>query len=238
MAGSWEVTSGHIQVSILHTWDMHPDFVLSMLRMQKAPFGKPVRVSYNWQHGMPFDLGRNLAAKEFLNSDAEWLFFVDSDIIMPPRVLEMLLEHNMPIVGGLYWRRHPPTHPMAYKFKEGSGTQMDPLQINQISPMLTEVDGIGAGCLLIHRRVFEALKNSVRKMIIPHEGYNTEVYEFFKYAATEPPYLSEDLYFSLICRLANFKIYVDASVNCGHIVSTAMLKDGQVKWTPLETGGQ
>ena len=161
----------------------------------------------------------------------------NTDVIPPPQALERLLGHNLPIVGALYWRRHPKIYPEIFRFRTGT-TQLDPIPETELQfhPALIEVDGIAAGFLLIHRRVFESLKDKVKKLVIPSEGTNYELYEFFKYAASDPPYVSEDLFFCIIARTANFKIYADASIECGHLSPTVMVKGGKIGWTPLETG--
>ncbi len=206
-----------------------------MLRLQKAPFGKTTSLQYSWRHDGPYDHSRNVAAKECLESGAEWLFFIDSDVLVPQHTLERLLMHRLPIVGGLYYRRHPNTHAEVFRFAPGS-TQLDPIPDYSLQPGLNEVDGIGCGCLLIHRRVFEALIPRVKKLTIPSGGTNFEMYEFFKYSIAEPPFTSEDLTFCILAREAGFKIYCDTTISCGHILSTMQLKDGRPQWTPLELG--
>ena len=233
---AWEIkTKPDILVGVLHTWSLHPDWTLSMLRLQKAPFGKRTVLSYRFEHDKPYDTSRNFLAKECLESGAEWLFMVDSDVVVPAQTLERLLSHKVSIVGGLYWRRHPKIFAEAFKFRPGT-TQYDPIPDQNIYSALNEVDGIGAGCLLIHRRVFENLKDKVKKLTIPAEGNNVELYEFFKFTSAEPPYVSEDLFFCIQARLAGWKIYLDGNVKCGHILSTMMIKDGRPDWTPLEKG--
>ena len=236
ISASWEIKKhADILIGILHTWNIHPDWALGMLRMQKAPFGHRTSIAYRWEHDKPYDLSRNQLAKELLDSGVEWLLFIDSDIIPPPNGLERLLENKLPIVGGLYWRRHPNVFAEIFKFRPGT-TQLDPIPNEQIGPSLNEVDGIGCGFLLIHRRVFEDLKDKVKKLTIPSEGTNYECYEFFKFAATEPPFVSEDLYFCIAARLAGWKIYCDATVRCQHIISSMVVKEGRPEWSPLERG--
>lgn len=236
MVGAWEIrTAPDVEIGILHTWDLHPDWTLAMLRLQKAPFGKRTVISYNWQHDKPFDLGRNMLATDVLNSGAEWLFMVDTDVLPPPHALEALLSHRLPIVGGLYWRRHPKIFPEVFRFRPGT-TQLDPLPEHEVALGLQEVDGLGAGCLLIHRRVLEGLKPKVRKLVIPSEGTNLELYEFFRFSIHEAPFVSEDLWFCILARENGWKIYLDGTIRCGHILKTMMVKEGRPDWTPLELG--
>lgn len=219
---------------ILHTWSMHPDFLLSLLRLRKRG-----NILYRFEHDKPFDLGRNMVSKECLDSGAEWCFFLDSDLVLPNDALEKLLRHNLPIVGGLYWRRHPQVFPEMFRFKPGTNS-FEPFKQHEIRPGLNKVDGTGAGCLLVHRRVFESLKSVVRERELPVGGKTTKFHEFFRWTIgdTEGDYrqTSEDLYFSAIARRKGFEIYVDASVQCTHILSTIGIKNGAYKWLPLEIG--
>ncbi len=62
---------------------------------------------------------------------------------------------------------------------------------------LIECDGVGGGCLLIHRRVFDALEKP-----------------YFK--CNPNTFIGEDFYFCRKVREAGFKIYLDPGILCGH----------------------
>ncbi len=62
---------------------------------------------------------------------------------------------------------------------------------------LIESDGVGAGCLLIHRRVFDAIEKP-----------------YFK--CNPNTFIGEDFYFCRKVREAGFKIYLDPGILCGH----------------------
>ncbi len=62
---------------------------------------------------------------------------------------------------------------------------------------LIECDGVGGGCLLIHRRVFDAIEK-------PYFKCNPDTF------------IGEDFYFCRKAREAGFKIYLDPSILLGH----------------------
>lgn len=62
---------------------------------------------------------------------------------------------------------------------------------------LIECDGVGGGCLLIHRRVFEAIEKP-----------------WFK--CNPGTFIGEDFYFCRKAQAAGFKIYLDPGIICGH----------------------
>lgn len=102
------------------------------------------------------DIGahRNVVAKEFLKTDMEYLLMIDSDNPPPENVLDLVdldkdviscptpINMNWNGVTNIYWNVFGDD---GYPRKDtGSG--------------LEEVIGVGTGCILIHRRVLEALK--------------------------------------------------------------------------------
>ena len=154
---------------------------------------------------------------------------------MPPNGLLQLLSHNEPIVGGLYYRRHPEVFPEVFRLK--NEVQFSPMQRSEIGPGLQEVDGLGGGCLLVHRRVFESLKDEVPKLRpglnLPEDQF---FYEFFKWSVFQKPWASEDLHFQWLARKRGWKIYLDPQVSCGHVVSSMIIRDNETQWSPLERG--
>ncbi len=103
---------------------------------------------------------KNLAINVFLQTDAEYLFLLDSDVILQPFTLEVLLESNAFVVCEVYWTQwrkneagtppHLPNvwdvHP--YKFINAQNL------IRLTQPGVYRVGGLGA-CTLIHRSVLE-----------------------------------------------------------------------------------
>ena len=100
--------------------------------------------------GMPYDHARNQACMRFLESGAEWLFSIDSDVIAPRDAIPRLISRGKPVISGIYARRSPPVG-IPVMIKDGRWVTEYPANA------LIEVDVVGAGLLLIHRSVIERL---------------------------------------------------------------------------------
>lgn len=103
---------------------------------------------------MTADHNRNLIVNEFLKSDSEWLFWIDSDTLVPIGAVERLLAVNKPLVSGLYYGKNPPHPPIAYFVHNGAFTPIDQ-ERKWDKGELVEVDSAGMGCMLTHRSVYE-----------------------------------------------------------------------------------
>ena len=151
---------------------------------------------------------RNQIHNVFLNkTNASHLFMMDSDNLPPPRVIETLLSHQKDMIGGWYVKKEKYPlrgpdgqtiiiqRPLVYDFlKWQKGA---PLYSQRTAPGngLESVDGTGAGCWLMSRKVAEALGESPYSMA---EG------------------AGEDL---MICRKIKdkgFDIWVDWNVRVAH----------------------
>lgn len=118
-----------------------------------------------WRASSLIDIYRNMIVDQFLTqTDDDYLWFIDSDIVIDNTTLYSLVdtceEFGFPLISGIY-----PTvdqfgmvHPSLWRLGEENGrTTMVQLKDVPNEP-LVEVDGVGAGCLLIHRSLLEKMR--------------------------------------------------------------------------------
>lgn len=146
------------------------------------------------------DIARNILVEEFLKSDCDYLFFLDSDIVFPPDIIDLLLKHEKEFVSAFYFTRKK-IRPMHRFLRDGeyhSATEVPP-------KTLLEVDAVGLGCSLIKRGVIERVsKQNKGKPLFKMEYRNRTDFQ------------GEDIYFCKLVQKAGFKIFVDTGLLVGH----------------------
>lgn len=156
------------------------DWGLSWGNMDKPPIWDVMRLS-----GLPFGEARTQAAIQCLNGGYQWLFFLDCDILAPKDTIPRLMSHRLPIVSGLYHQRFPTWTgisgeylPCMFNEVPNAQGQLQKQTIIDFKPgSLVEAAYVPAGCLLIHRSVFERFLAAGIKRI----------FEWTLTAASEPP---------------------------------------------------
>ncbi|NLB80942.1 MAG: hypothetical protein GX800_04885 [Clostridiaceae bacterium] len=151
---------------------------------------KDVETPFVAIEGYSVDTSRNMIVKEAIEQKADYILWVDSDMILPEDALIRLLSHNKDIVTGAYAFKDIKSQDLI-AFKIGGG-QMEFSSING----LTEVGAIGFGCCLTKTEIFD-------KIEFPYFVFGED--------------FGEDIYFCKKARAAGFKIYIDPDVKCGHI---------------------
>ena len=174
------------------------DSLLAMvLHSERLVHGRVAKVS-----GPRVAAARNEIVEHFLTTDAEWLLMVDADMILPHHLLERLSQvadaDERPIVGGLCFSRDPDGCPFATLYYVDEGKLLHRLT-QWPQGKVVEVHATGAACLLIHRRVLEAVADSDYTQVWP-----------------EAP-IGEDIAFCLQAVSLGFPIFVDTSLNVGHV---------------------
>ena len=105
------------------------------------------------------DINRNNVADQFLQTDADWLFWIDAD--NPPMVgsLERLLEPGHKLISGLYYGGNmaKTMQPIAYIVNPKGGYHTIKQVKNWNKGEILPVDAVGNGCFLNHRSVFEEI---------------------------------------------------------------------------------
>lgn len=165
---------------------------------------------------------RNQVVRDFLALDGiDWCLLLDDDMTFDPDLLERLLAaadaKERPIVGGLcFSMMHGDEQqivPTLYGFRaDGDGLVRG---MHYPPDQLTPVAGTGAACLLVHRRVFESIrdaKDAEGKLRFPPP------WPWFADMPTATgDAMSEDLVFCLRAGALGFPVHVDTRAKTGHV---------------------
>lgn len=177
---------------------------------------------------------RNHLVRQFLESGAEWMFMHDADVILPIMAIADLLEaaetHGLHVIGGSYPKRQLPIKPIIVPFlDENDLVKQDALRwnpetlqrcIDDRTPL--KVKSLPAGCLLIHRKVFESLRpwmdiySEVQEL--PDGGTVIHaMVDYFSISVEGGVLPSEDTAFcNRVYRHTDFGVWLAPWVMCGH----------------------
>lgn len=197
------------------------EWALSFSAMERPQICDVMRLA-----GLPWGEARTQAAYQCINGGYQWLFQMDADILAPKDTIPRLLSHRIPIVSGLYHQRFPSWIGLRAEYLPCMFNEVPDAQgmlqrqvITEFSPgSLIEAAYIPAGCLLVHRSVFERM-------------YAAGIKRFFEWtlhANSEPPGSgrSEDFEFCARSRALGFKCHVDTSIACQHETSALINAKG------------
>ena len=154
----------------------------------------------------------DVATHHFLTSAADEMILIDTDLIFSPWDVRHLLEHDEPLVFGVYPKRKVEFDlPM-------EALPDNPRPFDQPGP-LCEVAKTARGFMRVHRSVFEKMKPHVRK--VEHSEFGP----FYNFWPLSPDGTSEDYAFCAKWRELGGKVLVDKRILVKHA--------GQVQY-PIE----
>ena len=155
------------------------------------------------QNSLVYD-ARETIAQKFLESEADALMFIDSDMTFHSASIEYLARHNKPFVTAKAFKRVHPYQPCFYSKLEpaenGEWYMESPVEYGE---GLLRIEGAGMACALIRREAFEAI---------------------------DPPYffpkvgLGEDLSFCLKLKDAGVEMFLDTTIQFGHLAQVAIME--------------
>lgn len=130
--------------------------------------------------------------------DYDYVFCIDSDIVLPVNALEVLLSMNVGIASGIYRQRKEEQILEVYRYGQTGMYNAPP---NEVGP-LTQVAACGFGCVLVKSDVFREIK---------------EPYFEYHYALDHKNTISEDVDFCMKASKHGYNTYVTTNVICDHI---------------------
>lgn len=152
--------------------------------------------------------------------DADYLFFVDDDMLCPPDLFYRLVKHDKPIVAALAFTRNPDHQPVIYETIEGYDASVQQrygltkFVKNYPRNTLVECDAVGFGAVLIKTEVLKKLEKPW----------------FFGMAST-----GEDVTFCIKAKKAGFSVWMDTATKLGHLgAPTIITEEYSDNWHKLD----
>jgi hypothetical protein len=137
---------------------------------------------------------RERLATEAVGLNADYMLWLDSDMVFPATTAVRLMAHNESVVAGNYIRRQKPYKGVAYK---KIGDWEKPLSFD-VQDELVTVAGVGMGCFLIKTDIFKEL---------------SKPWFDFQWTPSSNDFLGEDMYLCQKITAAGYSIKIDTMIS-------------------------
>lgn len=150
----------------------------------------------------PIDTLRNDIVKKALDIGSTHLLMCDVDQVYPVHTVTRLLSHGLPVVGASVSRRYPPFDKIILRINKDTNSydSVDDWKDGE----LLECDATGTGCILYQMDVFKKIPEPWFEFVTDDETGMT---------------IGEDIYLCQKIKNAGYKIFVDTSVEVGHLTT-------------------
>jgi len=146
----------------------------------------------------------DIATQQFMQSDCDEMILIDTDLVFTPEHLACLLQHDEPLVFGLYSKR-------TVKFEAPLVTLPGNENPATAPGVLWEVAKTARGFMRAHRSVFETMRPHVPVL------KGTEFGDLPNYWPTQPDGTSEDFAFCARWRELGGRILIDKRILVQHV---------------------
>ena len=199
---------GGVCIGLMTAGNVRKETVESLLACATT---KTVKWMFLTTSGPYLDDGRNNMVLAFNDAHLDLcdrLLMVDSDVEFTPDHVRQLEEDDLPVVAGVY---HSPyaggIKPVVYRWVDcPTGRTMVPIdEWPAGDDPLVEVEGVGAGFLMVKREVFAEMWDHFEKPL-----------PWFAEEVVDGTHLGEDLCFNVRCAELGIKTFVDKRVQVAH----------------------
>jgi hypothetical protein len=149
---------------------------------------------------MKFDIARNTIAQEACKTEADYVVWCDSDMVLQADAFTRLAGYGQDFATGIYFQRNPPHWPLIANYN-GKSFQW---YIKWPPDTLAAIDGCGFGIVLTSVKM---LKHMAEKFTGDPRENGWFCYKKF----------SEDFDFCLRAKELGYQLWVDTGIVCGHL---------------------
>lgn len=169
----------------------------------------PINYNINFSiiKGQEIGAARSAFAKQAIDADAKYLFFLGDDVIVPPHTLRQLIfrmenDPDVGVVGGVYCSKTEIPYPLIFK-GNGQGAYWD-WKIGEYF----ECTGLGMDCTLLRTSMLREISQPLFKTCDSDQYLD---------GINNAESWTEDLYFcKKVVEETKYKVMVDTSVICEH----------------------
>lgn len=148
----------NVYIAVLNQGELRTELtkVLTMIVQQDG-----YRINMTYPHKKPIANNRNHIVQKFLaRKEFDYLMMIDSDIIPPPNIMK-LLDFNKDIIVPLMFVMQEGKILPLY-LKQAKDGQLEFTKEYLDKQGLVPVDATGTGCIILSRKVLEAVKHPFR----------------------------------------------------------------------------
>jgi hypothetical protein len=200
----WGGKKTNVSILIPARDQVHTHFTYSLAELIKTTNGLGIETFLFFEMSTILLTQRENLLRRALESNSEYVLWLDTDMMFPSTSLLRLLNHNKDVVGCNYMKRSLPLKPTAYTKNDDwdSWVPLDPKE------GLVEAESVGLGCILMKTKALKELSEPVFE---------------FTYNSKSKDWLGEDFNFCKKLRKNNHTIYIDTllSSEIKHIGSYA-----------------
>ena len=150
----WSNKKGKLAVCIPTRDTLHSAHALSLAEMVKFNTMNNIDTHVFMDASTILLTQRERLASAAIDLGAEYMLWLDSDMVFPSTTAVRLLAHNEPVVAANYVRRQLPAKGVAY---QEIGDWENPLSFD-VQDELVEIEGIGMGCMLMKTEIFAEMR--------------------------------------------------------------------------------
>ena len=193
-SSSWSSKKGKLAVLIPCRDTLHSAHALALAELVKFNTMNDIDTHVFMDASTILLTQRERLATAAVNLGADYMLWLDSDMVFPATTAVRLMKHNEPVVAANYVRRQRPYKGVAY---ETIGDWQNPLSFD-VQDELVPIEGIGMGCILMKTSIFTEL---------------SKPWFDFQWSPESNDFLGEDMYLCQKINAAGYTIKVDTALS-------------------------
>ena len=179
------------------------DTIPALFAQSLALLQRDCEVQIGWEVGSLVYHARNNLARQALKTDADYVLWLDSDMVFAPdtliRMLKVCKDNDIDFLTAVCFRRKPPYTPCLFDRLEKVDKGASYTALMSVPEGLFKVGGCGFAGVLMSSDVLLSVQSKFGRMFDPMDGFG------------------EDVSFCWRARQCGYDIWCDSAIEFGHV---------------------